>query len=79
MESLLAFVGTVNRLGYTDGEIADELIAFNRLGLSWPRASRATWMRLIAGAIADGKLDRSENGVVTIPTHDVVKQLELFE
>lgn len=79
LDSLLAFVETVQRLLYTDREIASELVAFNALGLSWPKATHAQWMQQIDAAVADGKLKRSEAGIVSIPTREVVKQLELFK
>jgi hypothetical protein len=79
LASLLQFVETVNRLGYTDSEIAAELFSFGRLGLSWPEDTKANWLQLIQSAVTDGKLTRSEAGIISVPTQKVVKQLELFK
>jgi hypothetical protein len=79
LASLLQFVETVNRLGYTDLDIARELVSFHALGLSWPEASEACWMQLIESAVSDGTLKRSEAGIVSIPSRETVKQLELFK
>jgi hypothetical protein len=78
LPALLEFVETVNRLGYTDSEIVYELVTFSRLGLGWPKASASHWTQLIESAVADGKLNRDVNGVITIPHDAPIKQLELF-
>ena len=74
---LLEYVKYSNRLGYTLGEIADELARFGRLGLGWPVASAEQWLKVGELMVRDGRLVQSA-GKITLPVETQVRQLELF-
>jgi hypothetical protein len=84
--AIVAFVETVNRLGYTADEIAAELESIVRSGADWPRLTRDQWSDVIGAAVIDGKLARDPGGVITlalvkpaVEKVETVKQLSLFE
>jgi hypothetical protein len=84
-KAIIVFVESVNRLGYTAGEIAEEIVSLERSGADWPRLLRDQWLDVIDAAVIDGKLSRSANGVITLAVIkpavkrvETVKQLELF-
>jgi hypothetical protein len=88
-KAIIVFVESVNRLGYTADEIAEELASLARNKADWPRLSRDQWLDVIDAALIDGKLSRSANGVITLAVikpavkrvetvEKTVKQLELF-
>ncbi len=78
-KEIISFVETVNRLGYTKDEIADELISLASRGVDWPKASRKLWMFILDEAVTDGRLMVDGKGVVTLPDVQVVRQLGLFD
>ena len=74
---LLEYVKYSNRLGYTMGEIADELARFGLLGLGWPVASSEQWHKVGESMVGNGRLVQTA-GKITLPVETQVKQLELF-
>jgi hypothetical protein len=78
-EAVLIAVESVNRLGYTVDEIADELTSFAKLGCDWPRATRNQWIAEIEKAVAGGRLRMDQNRIVTLPVAAAqLRQLELL-
>jgi hypothetical protein len=81
-DAIIEFVETVNRLGYTAEEIADELVSLQRSGADWPEQTRKQWLNVIAFEVANGRLVSGLAGVITLPVPErieTVKQLSLFE
>jgi hypothetical protein len=80
-QAIIEFVETVNRLGYTAEEIADELVSLQKSGADWPEQTQDQWLSVIAKEIAEGRLSESVAGVITLPAPkrvETVKQLDLF-
>lgn len=77
-DAILIAVESVNRLGYTADEIADELVKFAKRGCDWPVATHAQWIAEIKRAVADGRLRMSSVGIVTLPVVEKLRQLELL-
>lgn len=80
-QAIIEFVETVNRLGYTAEEIADELVSLQKSGADWPDQTREQWLSVIAVEVAEGRLVSGLASVITLPAPkrvETVKQLDLF-